>query len=68
MTQTQEFFSKQIDSSTASSQDITYEDWFRRKVEAGLRDARECRDISDGEMEAKTEALCDELIFKSSMS
>lgn len=41
MTQTQEFFSTQIDSSTASSQDLTYEAWFRRKVEAGIQDARE---------------------------
>ncbi|MBR4605400.1 MAG: hypothetical protein IKO41_04165 [Lachnospiraceae bacterium] len=68
MTQTQEFFSTQIDSSTASSQDLTYEAWFRRKVEAGIQDAREGREISNEEMEAKADALCNELIFKSSMS
>ena len=41
--------------------DPDYDAWFRRKVEAGLRDALEGRDISDDDMEAEADALCSEL-------
>ncbi len=63
-----EYFNNLINSSTASGQDHTYEAWFRSKVEAGLRDAREGREIFDEEMETKAKARCDELFFKSNMS
>ena len=67
MAQVQDFFDEPTKDSSVPAQDAAYEAWFRRKVEAGLQDAREGRDISDEEMEAEAEALCEQLISKSSM-
>ncbi|MBQ7608713.1 MAG: hypothetical protein IJU76_12210 [Desulfovibrionaceae bacterium] len=39
-----------------------YDTWFRKKVEAGLRDAEEGRYVSEEEMEAEAEDLCNSLI------
>ena len=59
MSQVQEAFEEQQE--VIPSNDPAYEAWFRRKVEAGLRDVREGREISDEEMEAEAEALCKRL-------
>ena len=39
-----------------------YAAWFRKKVEAGLRDAEEGRFVSEEEMEAEAKDVCDSLI------
>ena len=59
MAQVQKAFEEQQE--VIPSNDPAYEAWFRRKVEAGLRDVREGREISDEEMEAEAEALCKRL-------
>jgi|GEM_PF-2969813 len=37
---------------------VEYDVWFRRKVEAGLKDIQEGRVISSQEMEAEADSLC----------
>ena len=59
MAQAQDFQDEQQE--VMSSNDPAYEAWFRRKVEAGLRDIQEGREISDEEMEAEADALCERL-------
>ena len=59
MAQVQEAFEGQEEVMPAT--DPAYEAWFRRKVEVGLRDVREGREISDEKMEAEAEALCKRL-------
>lgn len=39
-----------------------YDTWFRKKVEAGLRDAEEGRYVSEEEIEAEADDLCESLI------
>ena len=41
--------------------DPDYEAWFRREVEAGLRDVREGRVLSDEETEAEMDAFIEKL-------
>ena len=41
--------------------DPDYDAWFRRKVEAGLRDVREGRVLSDEEAEAEMNSFLEEL-------
>ena len=59
MAQVQESLEEQQEAMPAT--DPAYEAWFRRKVEAGLRDIQEGREISDEEMEAEADALCERL-------
>ncbi len=62
MTQAQEFFDEPIAGSTASTQDPAYEAWFRRKVEAGLRDAREGRVVSHEQIKADAKSRREKLL------
>ena len=67
MAQAHDFFDEPMEGSSVPAQDAAYEAWFRRKVEAGLQDAREGREISDEEMEAEADALCEQLISESTV-
>jgi predicted transcriptional regulator len=59
MAQVQESFEEQRELMPAT--DPAYEAWFRRQVEAGLRDAREGRVLSAEEAEAEMDAFFKEL-------
>ena len=59
MAQAQDFQEEQQE--VMPSNDPAYEAWFRRKVEAGLRDIREGRVLSDEETEAEMDAFIEKL-------
>lgn len=53
------------DGESTSATDAEYDAWFRRKVEAGLRDIREGRIVSDEEAQAEVDALYRQLTTNS---
>lgn len=59
MAQVQESLEEQQEAIPAT--DPAYEAWFRRKVEAGLRDVREGRVLSAEDVEAEMDAFLEEL-------
>ena len=59
MAQVQDSLEEQQEAMPAT--DPAYEAWFRRQVEAGLRDVREGRVVSAEEAEAEMDAFVEEL-------
>ena len=53
---------------TKADTDAAYEAWFRRKVEAGLRDVREGRVVSHEQIEADAKARREKLLAASRVS
>lgn len=53
---------------TKADTDAAYEAWFRRKVEAGLRDVREGRVVSHEQIEADAKARREKLLAVSQVS
>ncbi len=53
---------------TKADTDAAYEAWFRRKVDAGLRDVREGRVVSREQIEADAKARRDKLLAASRVS
>ncbi len=53
---------------TKADTDAAYEAWFRRKVDAGLRDVREGRVVSHEQIEADAKARREKLLAASRVS
>ena len=53
---------------TKADTDAAYEAWFRRKVEAGLRDVQEGRVVSHEQIEADAKARREKLLAASRVS
>ena len=53
---------------TKADTDAAYEAWFRKKVEAGLRDVREGRVVSHEQIEADAKGRRDKLLAVSQVS
>ena len=53
---------------TKADTDAAYEAWFRRKVDAGLRDVREGRVVSREQIEADAKARREKLLAASRVS
>ncbi len=62
MSQAHDFFDEPTEGCSVPAQDAAYEAWFRRKVEAGLQDAREGRVVSHEQIKADAKARREKLL------